>query len=101
MSKEKSSVLEVVVYHIKLEVQERYGFLLEMARRELSSFPGIEGYETFQSVKNPHTYVDMVRWASWEQAETAASEIMKKAALKPWVEAFEKIEFMDHLTFFK
>ena len=47
--------MELVVYHIRPEVQERYGFLLELARREVRSFPGIMGYDTFQSVKNPNT----------------------------------------------
>lgn len=101
MSNNKSSIMELVVYHIKPEVQERYGFLLELARREVRNFPGIMGYDTFQSVKNPNTYVDMVYWNSREEAETAASQIMQKVALKPWTDAFEEIEFMDHLTFFK
>ena len=101
MSTQKASIMELVVYHIKPEVQERYGFLLELARREVRSFPGIMGYDTFQSVKSPNTFVDLVYWNSKEEAETAAAQIMQKAALKPWTEAFEKIEFMDHLTFFK
>lgn len=101
MSETKPSIMELVVYHVKPEVEERYGFLLEMARREVRNFPGLLGYDTFRSVKDSNTFIDIVYWNSLQEAQAAASAIVQKMELKPWTEAFEKIEFMDHFTFFK
>ena len=100
MSEPKSTVIEMVVYHINPEAVDRYAFLLEQARREVRKFSGIMEYETFRSTKNPNTFMDLVYWNSLEEAQAAASQIGKLPELKPWMAAFEKIELMDHFTFF-
>lgn len=100
MSDMNSYVLEVVRYELKPESTANFKNLLSLARTEIMKAPGFVEFHTFNSTKNPSTYMDLVYWNSLEQAQSAAQEIMKLASLKPWIGAFEKVEFMEHFNFY-
>ena len=95
-----SYVLEMVRYQIKSESATTFKDLIGLARTEVMNAPGFVKFQTFNSVKDPLIYVDLVYWNSLEEAQSAAEQIMKLTSLKPWMDAFEKIEFMDHFNFY-
>uniref|UniRef100_UPI00404838A4 antibiotic biosynthesis monooxygenase family protein n=1 Tax=Roseivirga sp. TaxID=1964215 RepID=UPI00404838A4 len=100
MSNMNSYVLEVVRYQIKPESTANFKNILNLARTEIMKTPGFVEFHTFNSTKNPSTYIDLVYWSSLEEAQSAAQEMMKLTSLKPWMDAFEKVEFMEHFNFY-
>lgn len=87
---------EVVIYKIKDKEVKNFAALSELADQCLVPKRGFISRQIMKDHTDPSIFMDIVEWASLDDAKNAATEIEGDPAIQPFFDAAEKVISFNH-----
>ncbi len=92
------SVSEVVHFRLRKEALDDFQGLSSAMGTFLASRKGFISRTVLKDVNNPLVILDIVVWASLDEATGAAKAVEEEASMAPFLQAIEEIISMSHYT---
>ncbi len=92
---------EIVIYRVE---EEKFNEFLEIRNQIYDSLrqqPGFISAETYSSVRQKETLVDMLQWESAEDATRAFEQFRSIPSAKNFMSTIRQILFSDHVQMLK
>jgi heme-degrading monooxygenase HmoA len=80
---------EVAIYRISNTANARFASIYHSFRQEVSKLKGFRNWSTYQDLLSPGTYIDLLDWENWDDAQAASAQVKNGIIYQPFTSAID------------